>query len=193
MKLLFAIVLISALAVGSYATSVSVTTSVYASDSGILTNVYFESTTATASTSPSVVTATTQPGSTGSTTILKGSTDYLYSSQFVSARSIAAGTWVVDLWALGAKSGTMTISMDITNSAGVVQTNVGSGATPTIAKTEGQVALSLQGSAVSVPANGYIRVSFSAPSGATNPSSFTIYWGLAQGTNFQVPMSIVSS
>ncbi len=193
MRLLFAFVLIGALAVGSYATSVSVTTKAYASDSGILTNVYFESATASASATPSVVTATTQPGTTGSTTISRGSTDYLYSTQFASARSIAAGTWVVDLWALAAKSGTMTVSIATVNSAGTVQSTIGSGSTPTITTTKGQVALSLSGSATSVPASGYIRVSFTAPTGTANPSSFTLYWGKAQGTNFQVPMSIVSS
>jgi hypothetical protein len=193
MKLLFAFVLIGALAVGSYATSVSVTTKAFAADSGILVNVYFESATASGSTTPSVVTATTQPGTTGSTTISRGSTDYLYSPQFISARNVAAGAWVVDLWALAAKSGAMTVSIAIVNSAGSVQTTVASGTTPTITTTKGQGALRLSGSAVSVPAMGYIRVSFTAPTGTANPSSFTLYWGKAQGTNFQVPMSIESS
>jgi len=193
MKLLFAFVLIGALAVGSYATSVSVTTKAFAADSGILTNVYFESAAASASTTPSVVTATTQPGTTGSTTITRGSTDYLYSSQFASARNVAAGSWVVDIWALGATSGTMTVTIAIVTSTGTVQTTVGSGTTPTVATTEGQVVLRVAGSATSIPANGYLRVSFLAPSGTGNPTSFKLYWGKAQGTNFQVPMSIVSS
>jgi hypothetical protein len=193
MKFLFAFILIGALAVGSYATSVSVTTKAFAADSGVLVNVYFESTTASGSTTPSVVTATTQPGTTGSTTISRGSTYYLYSTQFTSARSIAAGVWVVDLWALAAKSGAMTVSIATVNSAGTVQTTIGSGTTPTITTTKGQVALSVSGPATSVPANGYVRVSLTAPTGTSNPSSFTLYWGKAQGTNFQVPISIASS
>lgn len=193
MKLFLAFVLIGALTVGSYATTVSVTSKQYAADSGILTNVYFESATASASTTPSAVTATTQPATTGSTTIMRGSTDYLYSTQFASARNIAAGSWVVDIWALGATSGTMTVTVAIVTSTGTVQTTVASGSTPTIATAKGQVALRLSGSAASIPANGYVRVSFLAPSGGGNPSSFKLYWGKAQGTNFQVPMSIVSS
>ena len=57
MRFLFAFILIGALATGSYATSVSVATKAYAADSGVLTNVYFESATAPTSTTPSVVTA----------------------------------------------------------------------------------------------------------------------------------------
>ena len=189
MKLLFAVIVIGALAMGSYATSVSVTTKAYASDSGILTNVYFESTTAPTSTTPSVVTSTTQPGTTGSTAISKGGTVYLYSTQFTSARSIAAGSWVFDEWALVSASGTMTVTIAIVNSAGTVQTTIASGTTPTVATTKGQVVLTLAGSATSVAANDYIRVAVKAPTGATS----TLYWGKAQGTNFQVPMSAVSS
>jgi hypothetical protein len=193
LKSLFALVLISALAVGSYATSVSVVASTYATDSGILTYFYFESAAATTSTTPSVVTATSQPSTTGSTSISRGSTDYLYSTRFTSARSIAAGTWVVDIWALAAKSGAMTVSIAIVSSSGAVMTTVASGTTPTITTTKSQAALVLSGPATSVPLNGYIRVSFTAPTGTANPSSFTLYWGKAQGTNFQVPVSIVSS
>lgn len=193
MKVLFVFVFIGALAVASYATSVSVTTKAYATDSGSLTNLYFESTTAATTTTPAVVTATAQPGTTGSTTISRGSTDYLYSSQFASARNIAAGTWVVDLWALAAKSGTMTVTLAIVDSAGSVQTTIGSISTPTITTTKGQVATFLAGSATSVPAGGYIRLSLNAPKGTSNPSRFTLYWGKGEGTNFQVPMSAASS
>ena len=49
--------------------------------------------------------------------------------------------------------------------------------------------LSLTGVAASIPANGYIRVAIQPPTGDTAK----LYWGMAQGTNFQVPMSIVSS
>lgn len=189
MKLLFAFALIAALAVGSYATSVSVATKTYAADSGILTNAYFESATAATSTTPSVLTALLQPITTGSTNIAKAGTVYLYSTQFATARNIVAGTWVFDEWALLSVSGTMTITITIVNSAGTVQSTVATGTTPTVATTKGQVALDLAGSAVSIPANGYIRVAIKAPAGATS----TLYWGEAQGTNFQVPMSVESS
>jgi len=189
MKFLFAFIVIGALAVGSYATSVSVATKAYATDSGVLTNVYFESATAPTSTTPSVVTATTQPGTTGSTAIAKGGTVYLYSTQFTSARNIVAGRWVFDEWALSSKSGTMTVTISVVTSTGAVQTTVASGTTPTVATTKGQVALGLTGIAASIPANGYIRVAIQPPTGDTA----TLYWGKAQGTDFQAPMSTVSS
>jgi hypothetical protein len=188
MKFLFAFVLIGALAVGSYATSVSVASKAYAADSGVLTNVYFESATAPTSTTPSVVTATTQPGTTGSTAIAKSGTVYLYSTQFTAARNLVAGPWVFDEWALSSKSGTMTVTISVVTSTGTVQTTVASGTTPAVATTKGQVVLSLTGVAASVPANGYIRVAIQ-PNGDTA----TLYWGKAQGTDFQAPMSIVSS
>lgn len=189
MRLLFALLVMGALAVGSYATSVSVATKSYATDSGVLTDVYFESATAPTSTTPSVVTATSQPSTTGSTSIAKAGTVYLYSPQFTSSASVGAGAWMFDEWALVSVSGTMTITIAIVNSAGTVQTTVASGTTPTVATTKGQVALSLTGSAVSIPADGYIRVAVKAPTGATS----TLYWGKAQGTDFQVPMSTESS
>jgi hypothetical protein len=179
--------------VGSYATSVSVVTSAYATDSGTLTYVYFESAAATTSATPSVVTSTSQPSATGSTSFPRGSTHYLYSAQFSGARSISAGQWVVDVWALAAKSGAMTVSIDIVSSSGAVLANVASGTTPTITTTKGQAVLSLPGPATGVPLNGYVRVSFTAPTGNANPSSFTLYWGAGQGSNFQVPVSTVSS
>ncbi len=189
MKLLIAFVLICALSVGSYATSVTVTSKAYAADSGVLTNVYFESATAPTSTTPSVVTATTQPATTGSTAIAKSGTVYLYSSQFTSARNVPAGSWVFDEWALASASGKMTITITVVTSTGTVQTTVGSGTTPTVTTSKAQVILRVAGSAVSIPANGYIRVAIQPPTGDTS----TLYWGKAQGTDFQVPMSIVSS
>ena len=78
-------------------------------------------------------------------------------------------------------------------STGTVQTTVGSGTTPTIATTKGQVALSLAGVGDERPGQRLHQGELHGPDGTANPSSFTLYWGKAQGTNFQVPMSIVSS
>jgi len=185
--------LISALTVGSYATSVSVSTAKYAADAGLLTNVYFESSGLATSTTPSVVTAITQPGTTGSTSLTKGSTDYLYSPSFGTARNVAAGTWIVEVWAATTSStGTMTITIDTVNSGGTVQAMVGTGSTTTVTTTKAEAKFSVAGSAVAIPASGYLRVSLYAPTGSGKPG-FTVYWGKAQGTNFQVPMSVASS
>ena len=186
--------IVAVLSVGSYATSVTVTQMSVASSSGTLTYVYFESAAAAAGTSPAVNTALSQPSGTGSTTINRGGTDSLWSIKFANAWTIAAGFWVVDIWAAGASKGSMTVSIYITNPAGVVQTTIANGvSTPSISNTKNQVAFTVGGAAASIPANGYIEVSFTAPTGPGNPTSFTMYWGKAQGTNFQVPMAVVNS
>jgi len=195
MRLAFVFVLIAAIAVGSYATSVSVTTTKLAASGGNLTYLYFESTTASSTTSPSVNTALAQPSGTGTTTISRGSTVRLWSTQFSASRTISAGTWVVDLWALASgRSGALTVSVYVTNSAGTVQSTIASSvSTPTIDTSKTQAAIQQSGSSVTVPASGYVEVSLTAPSGGSSPTSFTLYWGKAQGTDFQVPISVVSA
>jgi len=195
LRITIALVLIMAvLSVGSYATSVSVTQMGLANSSGSLTYLYFESAAAATGTSPTVNTAMSQPTGTGSTTVTRGSTDRLWSMKFTSAWTVAAGVWVVDIWAAASTKGSMTVSIYITNSAGTVQTTIANGvSTPSISTTKGQVAFTVAGVAASIPANGYIEVSFTAPTGTGNPTSFTLYWGKAQGTNFQVPMAVVNS
>lgn len=193
MRLLFAFVLIGALAVGSYATSVSVTAKAYAADTGLLTNVYFENANAITSTTPSVITALSLTSSTGSVSMPKGDTYYVYSTEFTSAKSLPAGNWVVDLWAATSTSSeSITVTIAVVGSTGTVATTVGSGSTGTITTTEGQTSVTVAGSATSVAADSYVRVALAVPSGTGKPS-VTLYWGKAQGTNVQVPMAITSS
>lgn len=188
------VLLVAVLSVGSYATTVTVSQVKLASSSGTLTYVYFESSVASTTSTPKVNTATSIPVGTGSTSISRGSTDSLWSTQFTSAGTVAAGVWVIDFWAKGATKGSMTVSIYITNSAGAAQTTVANAvSTPSLTTTKGEAALTVSGSAFSIPADGYIEVSFTAPSGTSNPTSFTLYWGSGQATNFQVPMSVVSS
>jgi len=194
LKFTLLIVFLALVSTASYATAVSVSTTSSAAKAGELTYIYFESANAATGAAPTVNTALSQPAGTGSFTLSRGSTDRLWSSQFASARSVSAGQWVFDIWALGASKGTLTISIYITNSAGTVQTTIANAvSTPSIATTKTQAAFSVSGVVATVPASGYIEVSITAPSGASNPTSFTVYWGKAQGTDLQVPMTVLAA
>jgi len=193
MKFLFAFILIGALSVGSYATSVGVATKAYAVDTGMLTNVYFENADAISSTTPSVLTALSLTSSTGSVSIPKGDTYYVYSTEITSAKTLPAGTWVVDLWAATSTSSeTITVTIAVVGSTGTVATTIGSGSTGTITTTEGQTSVSVAGTSTSVAANSYVRVAFAIPTGTGKPS-VSLYWGKAQGTDVQVPMNLVTT
>ncbi|HEV2226469.1 MAG TPA: hypothetical protein VGR56_06660 [Nitrososphaerales archaeon] len=82
----------------------------------------------------------------------------------------------------------LSISIFVTDSSGNVQATVASAvASPSIGAAETQISMTFSGSLVTVPANGYVEVSFAAAS-ATD----SIYWGVGQPTNFQVPFRVLS-
>jgi len=195
MKPVFVLILVAAVSMGSFATNVTVTTTRLAGSAGTLTYAYFESASASSGTSPSVNTALSQPSGTGTTTISRGSTVDLWSTQFASSRTLATGTWVIDIWALAnGRSGQLTVSVYVTNSAGTVQSTVlASASTPTVGTSKTQVAVTASGLSLTVPASGYVEVTLTAPSGTGTPTSFTLYWGKAQGTDFQIPVSVVTA
>lgn len=97
-KILLAIVFISLLSVISYANSVSVTTVKIQAESGALTSVFFDTASGTTSATPTTNTALTPSGSSGSFTIPTSTSDYLWSTQFSSGRTLSSGNWVLDLW-----------------------------------------------------------------------------------------------
>jgi hypothetical protein len=177
----------------SAASSVQVTRVNVQTQKGLLTYVYFETISGPGSTTPSTNTAQTPPGSSGSYRVSRGSSGYLWSPQFASATQISSGTWVLDLWAEGRTSGSMYVSIYVTNSAGTVQSTIVSNAvTPVIGTSITQVAMRFSGSSVTVPAGGYINVVLYAPTGSGNPTYYNIYWGTGQLTNFQVPYRVLS-
>ena len=98
MKFLVLILFIGILGVASYATSVSVTTNVVQQRAGILLDVYFETANAATGSSASVNTALTAPGGTGSSSIAKDASVYLWSPQFESSTVIPAGNWLLPPW-----------------------------------------------------------------------------------------------
>jgi hypothetical protein len=85
-------------------------------------------------------------------------------------------------------SNTLSVSIFVTDSTGVVQATIASAvASPSIGVAETQVTMTFAGSLASVPANGYVEVSFAAIS-ATD----SVFWGVGQPTNFQMPFRVLS-
>ena len=190
---MLAILFISLITVYSFASTVNVTKSTIQTKFGSLIYCYFERSAGSSGTTPSTNTAQTPLGSSGSYSLTRGSTLYIWSPQFTSATTINSGKWVLNLYAATTSgSGPITVSIIITNSAGTVKTTiVNSVSTPSLTTTKSLVLMSWSIAAASVPVNGYIGVKLTAPSGSGNPS-FTIYYGLNQQTDFQVPYRVLT-
>jgi len=184
---------IGLLAAGSFATSVTVTRITLANQSGYLARMFYENANGRTGTAPSVNTAVTPPGTTGSYAITRGSSDTIWSTQFTAATTIPAGPWGLDLWAQAVSVGSLRVSIVITNSAGTTTATVlPSGSTSSVGTSKGQVFTTFSGSSAAVPANGYVKITLTAPTGNGNPTSFTIYWGKAHLTNFQFNAVVAS-
>lgn len=117
-RLIVVLLILSVLALPSFATPVTVTNSKLQSKYGTLTNVYFETASGPGSSTPSANTAQTPSGSSSSYSIPQGTSGHLWSPQFASSATISAGNWVFDFWA-------STISY-----AAITLTNSQSAATP---------------------------------------------------------------
>jgi len=179
---------------GSYAATVGVTTSTASQRSGTLTNVYYETANGATGSTPSTNTALTPPTGTGSYSVTRGSSAYLWSPQFAGSAVVPAQTWVLIMWVKGSSTGTMSVTVTTTNSSGTTQSTVVSGvSTGSISTSEGQVMTTFAGAQATIPANGYIKVTLLAPTGSGNPTSFTVYWGTGQLTDFQVMLSVLST
>jgi hypothetical protein len=190
--LLFAfVVFISVVAIGSYASSSSVLIVNKQAYSGEVRYIYFEKASAATSATPSTNTATTPSGSSGSYTISRGSSVYLWSPAFASSGTIGSGTWTLVLYALCSRSTTLTITFETTTSAGTVRSTVVNGiATKTIATTKAEVVSTFSGSSGMIPAGGYVGAVLTLSAGA---SSCTVYWGSGQQTDFQMPYRTLTS
>jgi hypothetical protein len=183
------LIILSVIGVSASATSVTIASVHDEVKYAILTYVYYLISSTVTTTTPSTNTALTPPGGSGSHNLLIGSSAYLWSTQFLAATTISSGNWLLDLWASSLLGGSMTVSIYITDSSGAVQsTIVNGGTTNAIGASNGQVATSFSGSQVSVPSNGYIEVVLTIPA----VSTMTLYWGVAQLTNFQVPKTVLS-
>jgi hypothetical protein len=157
---------------------------------GELTFLFYETSSTVSTTTPNVNTATTPPSGTGSTEILAGSSAYLWSTEFQKATSVSRGNWVLNFWALGlGLSGSATISIYVTNSAGTeVSTLVSGGSSGSIGLSKSEISDELSCSAATIPAGGYIEVVLTS----ALTSAMVLYWGSGQLTDFQVPETILS-
>lgn len=179
------------LGLGSTGSSSRSSTNDYGSVTATAGLTFYEISNAPTSATPITVdTSLTAPGSSGSFSVSRGSTAYLWSPQYTVATTLYTGSWLLDMWVLetGKTSGTMTVTITtITSTGTLVSTIVNSQPTSSIGTTKAECKTTFSGSAGSIPANGYIRVALTAPTGTSNPTSFTIYWGSGQLTNFQTP------
>jgi len=82
-----------------------------------------------------------------------------------------------------------TIALRTTDSSGtLVSTLLTTSNTNPILATKTQIITVFSISSGSIPAGGYLEVILTAPSGA----SITVYWGVGQPTNFQVPRVVLT-
>ncbi len=117
MKIIFfALLLISIIAVVSFASPVFITTVTSQTNYGALTNMYYETISGPAGSTPSTNTALIPSSSSGSYSIAQASTAYLWSPQFGSATTISAGNWLLGLWAATASIIVSYVPITITNS-----------------------------------------------------------------------------
>lgn len=196
MKWILLIVLLFAILVmtGSYAATVRVTISTAQQQSGSLTNVYYETASGATGTAPSVNTALTSPTGNGSYTVTRGSSVYLWSPQSATSAVIPSQTWVLIMWVSGVSAGTMSVAVVTTDSSGTtIGTIVSNAPTGNIGTSKSQVVTTFSGIQATVPVNGYLKVTLTAPTGSGNSKSFTVYWGAGQLTDFQVMMSVLST
>jgi hypothetical protein len=112
----FALLLISIIAVVSFASPVFITTVTSQTNYGTLTNMYYETISGPAGSTPSTNTAFIPSSSSGSYSIAQASTAYLWSPQFTSATTISAGNWLLGLWAATASIIVSYVPIIITNS-----------------------------------------------------------------------------
>jgi hypothetical protein len=141
----------------------------------------------TSCTAPAINTILSALGAAGGPTRFnRGSSVCLWSTQFTSAQSLYAGTWVTDLWLSAQAAGYgLTVTMSVTNSGGTPTATVFTGTTSNVPTSETEARDTYAGSAVSIPANGYLMLMLTAPTGGGKPRNWNIYWGAGQLTSFQ--------
>jgi hypothetical protein len=113
-KLTLGLLVVSMLAVTTFATSVTVTKTNLQTKYGLLQNVYYETASGPGSTNPGTNTALAPSGSSGSYSVAAGTIAYLWSPSFSSATSIPAGKFTFDLYAVASP---VTFTLDGTGSA----------------------------------------------------------------------------
>ena len=178
------------LAVGNAGTSVVSGVSPDAATASMTAGLEFYETAApsTGCTTPAVDTSLVAPGSASSAVMTRGTTYCLWSPQYAASSLVYVGTWTTDLWLDAKKPGySLSLAMYTTDSTGTVQSTVFTGTTSSVGTKETEVTNTFSGAQVTVPAGGYVELQMTAPSGGATPTSWDIYWGTGQLSNFQTP------
>ncbi|MDG6908437.1 MAG: hypothetical protein JRN20_21915 [Nitrososphaerota archaeon] len=135
---------------------------------------------------PTVDTSFTPPAARASFTITRGSSVYLWSPQYPASVVVYSGSWLLDIYAYGKKTGSMRFSVYATDSTGTVVSTIASNvATSTIGTTLSNVNTTFGASEATVPSSGYIELVLTAPTGPGNPQSFTVYFGGSDPSNIE--------
>lgn len=147
--------------------------------------IYYEKANAPSGSTPTVDTGTTQPTTSGSYTITSTTSGRLWTPLYTSTTSIPAGDWTFNIWEASSRSGTITVSVYTTNTAGTTVSTIISSATINVVTAKTEAVATFPGSAGTIPSGGgYIEVILRVPSGSS--ARVTIYWGSGQLTNFQL-------
>ncbi len=137
-------------------------------------------------TSPSVNTQLTTPTGTGSASLANSREGYLVSPAYTKETTIAAGTWQLDLWALSTMADRLEVYILVTDSSyNILSTVTGKVYTEVISTSKSEVVSTFSGQQVTVPVGGHLVIGL--VNGAGGSSSFTVYRGTGQMTNFKTP------
>ncbi len=99
LKLMVVIIFLSLLGITASAATVTVTQTRLQTNSGIVQNIYYETSSGPGSTTPATNTALTPSGGSGSYTISAGTSGYLWSPSFSTATTIPSSRMMLDIWA----------------------------------------------------------------------------------------------
>ena len=147
--------------------------------------IYYENAITSSGSTPTVNTGTTQPTIWGLSVITTYTPGRLWTPRYTSAMSIPAGDWTFNIWEASSRSGTITVSVYTTDTAGTIVSTILNSATINVATTKTEAVATFSGSAGTIPSGGgYIEVVIRVPSGG--PTYVIIYWGSGQLTNFQL-------
>jgi len=106
--------------------------------------------------------------------------------QWARMRAFPPGNTLPSVTLGSISSDTASVSIYITGSTGTVTSTVANSVqSPTLGTSEAEISMIFAGAQVTVPANGYISVVIVASSGTT------VYWGVGQPTDFQVPVGVL--
>ncbi len=125
------------------------------------------------------------PTSSGSFSVVAGASVSLQSPTFSKPTTVYSGSYLLDLWASATVSGNMWVSFRVIDSSNNAVATIASGNTGSIGTVKSEVKTAFAGSQITIPAGGHLIANITNPTGSG--TTFTIYWGAGQSTNYQTP------